>query len=175
LNAPHHKRYRRDVLLSLIGMHERNQAWVDAAKSYERYLEEFASDDSYPFEGHEDAPGIPDLKAGLGSVEKWLEGRKRGSTLLFLKPHIRVGKIYRTLGAHRMALNKFYDAINATLTLPQNPAFDLAEKKKGKAFGKSNGLRIETKQCLKLLKPLWILKIMTMRSSFLTDCGGWSN
>jgi hypothetical protein len=36
LNAPHHKRYRRDVLLSLIGMHERNQAWVDAAKSYER-------------------------------------------------------------------------------------------------------------------------------------------
>jgi hypothetical protein len=51
LNAPHHKRYRRDVLLSLIGMHERNEAWVDAAKSYERYLEEFASDDSYPFKG----------------------------------------------------------------------------------------------------------------------------
>ncbi|MFL2928249.1 MAG: hypothetical protein ACJZ72_06655 [Opitutales bacterium] len=50
LNATHHKRYRRDVLLSLIGMHERNQAWVDAAKSYERYLEEFASDDTYPFE-----------------------------------------------------------------------------------------------------------------------------
>ena len=53
LNATHHKRYRRDVLLSLIGMHERNQAWVDAAKSYERYLEEFASDDTYPFESHE--------------------------------------------------------------------------------------------------------------------------
>ena len=79
LNAPHHKRYRRDILLSLIGMHERNQAWVDAAKSYERYLEEFAADDSYPFEDHEDAPGIPDLKARLGSVEKWLE-RKHWST-----------------------------------------------------------------------------------------------
>ena len=66
LNAPHHKRYRRDILLSLIGMHERNQAWVDAAKTYERYLEEFASDDRYPFEDHEDAPGIPDLKAPWG-------------------------------------------------------------------------------------------------------------
>ena len=45
LNLPHHKRYRRDVLLSLIRMHERNGAWVDAAKSYERYLEEFANDE----------------------------------------------------------------------------------------------------------------------------------
>ena len=145
LNAPHHKRYRRDVLLSLIGMHERNQAWVDAAKSYERYLEEFASDDSYPFEGHEDAPGIPDLKAGLGSVEKWLEGRKRGAPTI-PETHIRVGKIYRTLGAHRMALNKFYDAINATLTLPQNPAFDLAEKKKGKAL--ENRMDSESNQAM---------------------------
>ena len=34
--------------------------------------------------------------------------------------HVRMGKIYRKLGAHRMALNKFYDAINATLTLPKN-------------------------------------------------------
>ena len=41
LNGVNHKRYRRDILLSLIGMHEKNQAWVDAAKSYERYLEEF--------------------------------------------------------------------------------------------------------------------------------------
>ena len=145
LNAPHHKRYRRDILLSLIGMHERNQAWVDAAKSYERYLEEFASDDSYPFEGHEDAPGIPDLKSGLGSVEKWLEGRKRGAPTI-PETHIRVGKIYRTLGAHRMALNKFYDAINATLTLPQNPAFDLAEKKKGKAL--ENRMDSESNQAM---------------------------
>ena len=145
LNAPHHKRYRRDVLLSLIGMHERNQAWVDAAKSYERYLEEFASDDSYPFEEHEDAPGIPDLKAGLGSVEKWLEGRKRGAPTI-PETHIRVGKIYRTLGAHRMALNKFYDAINATLTLTQNPAFDLAEKKKGKAL--ENRMDSESNQAM---------------------------
>jgi tetratricopeptide (TPR) repeat protein len=145
LNAPHHKRYRRDVLLSLIGMHERNQAWVDAAKSYERYLEEFASDDSYPFEAHEDAPGIPDLKSGLGSVEKWLEGRKRGAPTI-PETHIRVGKIYRTLGAHRMALNKFYDAINATLTLPQNPSFDLAEKKKGKAL--ENRMDSESNQAM---------------------------
>ena len=133
LNAPHHKRYRRDILLSLIGMHERNQAWVDAAKSYERYLEEFAADDSYPFEDHEDAPGIPDLKARLGSVEKWLEGRKRGAPTI-PETHIRTGKIYRELGAHRMAFNKFYDAINATLTLPDNPAFELADRKRGGNF-----------------------------------------
>ena len=133
LNAPHHKRYRRDILLSLIGMHERNQAWVDAAKSYERYLEEFAADDAYPHEDHEDAPGIPDLKASLGSVEKWLEGRKRGAPTI-PETHIRVGKIYRGLGAHRMAFNKFYDAINATLTLPQNPAFELADRKRGESF-----------------------------------------
>jgi len=131
LNAPHHKRYRRDILLSLIGMHERNQAWVDAAKTYERYLEEFASDDRYPFEDHEDAPGIPDLKAPLGSVTKWLEGRKRGAPTI-PETHIRLGKIYRTLGAHRMALNKFYNAINATLTLPRNESFELAEKQKGR-------------------------------------------
>jgi tetratricopeptide (TPR) repeat protein len=133
LNAPHHKRYRRDILLSLIGMHERNQAWVDAAKSYERYLEEFAADDAYPHEDHEDAPGIPDLKASLGSVEKWLEGRKRGAPTI-PETHIRVGKIYRGLGAHRMAVNKFYDAINATLTLPENPAFELADRKRGESF-----------------------------------------
>ena len=60
-------------------MHERNQAWVDAAKSYERYLEEFAADDGYPIEDHEDAPGIPDLKAALGSVEKWLKEKKRST------------------------------------------------------------------------------------------------
>ena len=133
LNAPYHKRYRRDVLLSLIGMHERNQAWVDAAKSYERFLEEFAADDSYPFESHEDAPGIPDLKSSLGSLEKWLEGRTRGAPTI-PETHIRLGKIYRSLGAHRMALNKFYDAINATLTLAPSDAFELAERKKGSAL-----------------------------------------
>ena len=47
-------------------MHERNRAWVDAIKTYERYIEEFAADDSYPFEDHEDAPGIPDLQASVG-------------------------------------------------------------------------------------------------------------
>ena len=145
LNAPHHKRYRRDVLLSLISMHERNQAWVDAAKSYERYLEEFASDDLYPFAGHEDAPGIPDLNAGLGSVEKWLEGRTRGAPTI-PETHIRAGKVYRALGAHRMALNKFYDAINATLTLPQNQAFELAERKKGKIL--ENRMDSESNQAM---------------------------
>jgi tetratricopeptide (TPR) repeat protein len=133
LNAPYHKRYRRDILLSLMGMHERNQAWVDAAKTYERYLEEFAADDDYPFADHEDAPGIPDLKTGLGSVQKWLEGRKRGAPTI-PETHVRLGKIYRALGAHRMALNQFYYAINATLTLPRNEAFELAEKQKGKVL-----------------------------------------
>ena len=133
LNAPNHKRYRRDILLAMINMHEKNQAWVDAAKSYERFLEEFASDDDYPFEQHEDAPGIPDLHAGLGNVQEFLHGLKRGAPTI-PEAHIRTGKIYRELGADRMALNKFYDAINATLTLPYNPSFTDAEKRKGKSF-----------------------------------------
>ena len=33
-----------------------------------------------------------------------------------------------------MALNKFYDAINATLTIPSNKAFELAERRKGNAL-----------------------------------------
>jgi tetratricopeptide (TPR) repeat protein len=133
LTAPNHKRYRRDILLALINMHEKNQAWVDAAKSFERFIEEFASDDSYPFEQHEDAPGIPDLHAKLGDVESFLEGLKRGAPTI-PEAHIRAGKIYRELGADRMALNKFYDAINATLTLPYNAAFTDADKRKGKSF-----------------------------------------
>ena len=133
LTAPNHKRYRRDILLALINMHEKNQAWVDAAKSYERFLEEFSSDDDYPFEQHEDAPGIPDLHAKLGDVQAFLEGIKRGAPTI-PETHIRIGKIYRELGADRMALNKFYDAINATLTLPYNVAFTDADKRKGKSF-----------------------------------------
>ena len=133
LNAPNHKRYRRDILLSMINMHEKNQAWVDAAKNYERFLEEFASNDNYPFEQHEDAPGIPDLAAPLGSVRKLLEGFKRGAPTI-PETHIRLGKIYRQLGADRMALNKFYDAINATLTLPYNESFTDAERRKGASF-----------------------------------------
>ena len=35
LMEKNHKRYRRDILLSLIGMHEKNNA--DAAKCYERF------------------------------------------------------------------------------------------------------------------------------------------
>jgi outer membrane protein assembly factor BamD (BamD/ComL family) len=133
LNGPNYKRYRRDILLAMINMHEKNQAWVDAAKSYERFLEEFASDDDYPFQQHEDAPGIPDLHAQVGSVEDFIQGLKRGAPTI-PETHIRAGKIYRELGADRMALNKFYDAINATLTLPYNVAFTDAEKRKGKSF-----------------------------------------
>jgi len=133
LTAPVHKRYRRDILLALINMHEKNNAWVDAAKSYERFLDEFASDDDYPFEQHEDAPGIPNLHAGTGDIKAFLEGLERGSPTI-PETHIRAGKIYRELGAVRMALNKFYDAINATLTLPYNRAFTDAEKRKGKSF-----------------------------------------
>ena len=131
LNAPFHKRYRRDILLSLIRMHERNKQWVNTAKTYERYLDEFAADDSYPFEDHEDAPGIPDLQAGLNSVTKWLEGIKRGAPTI-PETHVRLGKIYRHLGAHRMALNKFYDAIRGTLTLGKNEAFELADRRSGR-------------------------------------------
>ena len=134
LNAPHHKRYRRDILLAIISMHEKNQQWVDAAKSYERFLEEFAADDRYPFEEHEDAPGIPDLYARVGgSVVKWVESKKRGAPSV-PESHIRLGKIYRTLGAYRMALNKFYDAINATLTLPKSNAFEVAERRRGRTL-----------------------------------------
>jgi len=133
LSALDHKRYRRDILLSLINMHEKNQAWVDAAKTYERFLEEFASNDNYPFEQHEDAPGIPDLSAPLGSVRMLLEGFKRGAPTI-PETHIRLGKIYRKLGADRMALNKFYDAINATLTLPYNESFTDADRRKGRSF-----------------------------------------
>ena len=133
LNGPNYKRYRRDILLAMINMHEKNQAWVDAAKSYERFLEEFASDDDYPFQQHEDAPGIPGLHAKVGSIEDFIQGLKRGAPTI-PETHIRAGKIYRELGADRMALNKFYDAINATLTLPYNVAFTDAEKRKGKSF-----------------------------------------
>ena len=133
LNGPNYKRYRRDILLAMINMHEKNQAWVDAAKSYERFLEEFASDDDYPFQQHEDAPGIPGLHAQVGNVEDFIQGLKRGAPTI-PETHIRAGKIYRELGADRMALNKFYDAINATLTLPYNVAFTDAEKRKGKSF-----------------------------------------
>ena len=129
MTAPNHKRYRRDILLSLINLHEKNQAWVDAAKTYERFLEEFAADDDYPFEQHEDAPGIPDLHAQVGDVSKLLEGFSRGAPTI-PETHIRTGKIYRELGADRMALNKFYDAINATLTRPYNEVFTNSEKER---------------------------------------------
>ena len=133
LNAPFLKRYRRDILLSLINMHDKNQAWVDSAKTYERFLEEFSSDDAYPFEQHEDAPGIPYLHAKVGNTSQLISGFKRGAPTIS-ETHIRLGKIYREIGATRMALNKFYDAINATLTLPYNDAFTNAEKRKGRDF-----------------------------------------
>ena len=133
LNATFQKRYRRDILLSLINMHDKNQAWVDSAKTYERFLEEFSSDDNYPFEQHEDAPGIPDLQASVGDTGELLRGFKRGAPTI-PETHIRLGKIYREIGATRMALNKFYDAINATLTLPYNDSFTKAEKRKGRDF-----------------------------------------
>ena len=33
-----------------------------------------------------------------------------------------------------MALNKFYDAINATLTLPKNNAFEIADRRSGRSI-----------------------------------------
>ena len=67
----------------------------------------------------------------MAPLRNGLKEEKRGAPTI-TETHIRLGKVYRALGAHRMALNKFYDAINATLTLPQNEAFELAERKKGK-------------------------------------------
>ena len=46
-------------------IYEKNKP--DAAKNYERFLEEFASNDNYPFEQHEDAPDS-DLVAPVGSA-----------------------------------------------------------------------------------------------------------
>ena len=34
------------------------------------------------FEEHEDAPGIPDLQAGLNSPTKLIEGKSRGSSTI---------------------------------------------------------------------------------------------
>ena len=45
-----------------------------------------------------------------------------------------------------MALNKFYDAINATLTLPQNEAFELAERGDGRTL--ENRMDAESNQAM---------------------------
>ena len=116
LNLPNYKRYRRDILISLLRMHERNGAWVDAAKTYERFIEEFASDEKYPFEEYMSAPGISELRSDLGDSGAWVRGVKRGAPTI-PETHFRLGKIYRKLGAHQMANNKFYDAMNSTMVL----------------------------------------------------------
>ena len=121
LNLPNYKRYRRDILISLLRMHERNGAWVDAAKTYERFLEEFASDEKYPFEEYMSAPGISELRSDLGDSGAWVRGVKRGAPTI-PETHFRLGKIYRKLGAHQMANNKFYDAMNSTMVLAEVPS-----------------------------------------------------
>ncbi|MBG30614.1 MAG: hypothetical protein CMI31_11530 [Opitutae bacterium] len=99
LKDPDHKQYRRDVLLALIHMFERAEMWVEAAKSTERFLEEFASDAKYPFANGEKAPTIAEV-------------------------HLSLGHMYKRLGAFRMAVNKFYDALHSTLSVPKDAAFD---------------------------------------------------
>ena len=99
LKDPDHKQYRRDVLLALIHMFERAEMWVEAAKSTERFLEEFASDAKYPFANGEKAPTIAEV-------------------------HLSLGHMYKRLGAFRMAVNKFYDALQSTLSVPKDAAFD---------------------------------------------------
>ena len=121
LNLPNYKRYRRDILISLLRMHERNGAWVDAAKTYERFLEEFASDEKYPFEEYMSAPGISELRSDLGDSGARVRGVKRGAPTI-PETHFRLGKIYRKLGAHQMANNKFYDAMNSTMVLAEVPS-----------------------------------------------------
>ena len=109
-------------------MHDKNQAWVDSAKTYERFLEEFSSDDNYPFEEHEDSLGSRTFRLRLVILENYFVALSEALTIP--ETHIRLGKIYREIGATRMALNKFYDAINATLTLPYNDSFTKAEKER---------------------------------------------
>ena len=109
-------------------MHERNRAWVNAIKTYERYMEEFAADDGYPFEEHEDAPGIPDLQASVGSCVNGLKGGTGGHPR-YRKTHVRMGKIYRKLGLYG---HECCDAINATLTPPKNNAFEIADRRSGR-------------------------------------------
>ncbi|MFP6901889.1 MAG: tetratricopeptide repeat protein [Opitutales bacterium] len=98
LRKPEHKQYRRDVLLALIGMFENSEMYVEVTKSIERFLEEFAADPKYPFENGEESPTIADT-------------------------HLRLGRIYRKMGAYRLAVNKFYDALNATLVVHKKKAF----------------------------------------------------
>lgn len=98
LGKPEQKQYRRDLLLALVKMFERCEMWVEAAKSRERFLEEFASDAKYPFENGEDMLSMAEM-------------------------HIELGRIYRRIGAFRMAKNKFYDGLNATLSVPKEKAF----------------------------------------------------
>ena len=90
------------------------------------------ANDFYPFEDHEDAPEF--RPKGRTRVHCKILRRIEGGAPTIPETHIRLGKIYRSLGAHRMALNKFYDAINATLTLPNNEAFELAARRRGQTF-----------------------------------------
>ena len=99
LTKPEYKQYRRDVLLALIRMYEKAQMKVEVAKAIERFLEEFASDPKYPFENGEKEPTIADM-------------------------HLWLGRVYRDIGAFRMAINKFYDALNATLSVPKERKFE---------------------------------------------------
>ena len=95
-------------------MHERNRAVGRCnAKTYERYIEEFAADSAYPFEDHEDAPGIPDLQAGLTS-HKMVEAQN-AEPQLFQKLISDWAKFPRAPCAC-MAENKFYDANQGNLT-----------------------------------------------------------
>jgi len=102
LTKPEHKQYRRDIHLALVRMYEKAQMKVDAARAIERFLEEFASDPKYPFENGENVPTIADV-------------------------HLWLGRTYRDIGAFRMAVNKFYDALNATLSVPKGKEFEFKD------------------------------------------------
>ena len=70
--------------------------------------------------------------------------------------------------------NKFYDAINATLTLPKNEAFELAARRKGQTF--QTRLDAESNQAMfEIAETFMIPKIMIMRLNFSTGYGDLIN
>ena len=73
-----------------------------------------------------------------------------------------------------MALNKFYDAINATLTLPNNEAFELAARRKGQTF--QSRLDAESNQAMfEIAETFMDSEDYDNAIKFLTDYGGLIN
>ena len=73
-----------------------------------------------------------------------------------------------------MALNKFYDAINATLTLPRNEAFEFAARRKGQTF--QSRLDAESNQAMfEIAETFMDSEDYDNAIKFLIACGDWIN